>query len=64
VPDLHSVGADECNEAFAIPKFDIAAVHEPLRLFDRRIVVGAVEYLWRLGNVAALGQGNMLDMLA
>jgi hypothetical protein len=54
VSDLHAIGADECNEAFAVPNFDVAAVHELLRFFDCSIIVGAMKLMGRLGKRALL----------
>jgi hypothetical protein len=51
VPDLHPIGTDIGNEAFAIPKFNIAPVRKLLRFFDRCIIVGAIEYQGRSGKV-------------
>ena len=41
MPDLHSIAADECNEAFAVPNF-----------LDRLIIIGAIDHLRQLDNVA------------
>ena len=54
MPDLHPIRTDECNEAFAIRKFNIAAVHELPRFSDRLIIVGAMKLVGRLGNLAPL----------
>jgi hypothetical protein len=54
VSDLHSIGTDVCNEPFAIPKFNIAAVHELLRFFDRLIIIGAMKLMGQLGKLALL----------